>query len=162
MGTRAGDIDAAVITYLMEKENLTAAEMNNILNKQSGVLGISGVSSDFRDIEDAAAKGNKRAQLALDMFEYSVKQYIGTYAAIMGGLDVIVFTAGIGENSCDLRRNICEGLEYMGVKMDAEKNNPRGVEAEVQADDSRVKIFVIPTNEELMIARDTRDIVEGK
>ena len=130
-------------------------EMLNILNKKSGVLGISGVSSDFRDLDSAAKEGNERAQLALDKFIYEVKKYIGAYATVMGGVDAILFTAGIGENSIDLRRRICEGLEYMGIKMDAEKNNTRGKEAVVSADDSKVKIFIIPTNEELMIAMDT-------
>ena len=130
-------------------------EMLNILNKKSGVLGISGVSSDFRDLDEAAANGNERAQLALDKFIYEVKKFIGAYATAMGGVDAILFTAGIGENSIDLRRKICDGLEYMGIKMDPEKNNVRGKEAVVSADDSKVKIFVIPTNEELMIAMDT-------
>ena len=130
-------------------------EMLNILNKKSGVLGISGVSSDFRDLDEAAAKGNERAQLALDKFVYEVKKFIGAYATAMGGVDAIVFTAGIGENSKELRANICEGLEYMGIQMDKEKNNVRGKEVDVSADGSKVKIFVIPTNEELMIAMDT-------
>ena len=155
MGTRSGDVDATILEYLMGRYNYDIKEMLNILNKKSGVLGISGVSSDFRDLDSAAAQGNERAQLALDKFIYEVKKYIGAYATVMGGVDAIVFTAGIGENSIDLRRKICEGLEYMGVKMDAEKNNVRGKEADVSAADSKVKIFVIPTNEELMIAMDT-------
>ena len=130
-------------------------EMLNILNKKSGVLGISGVSSDFRDLDEAAAKGNERAQLALDKFVYEVKKFIGAYATAMGGVDAIVFTAGIGENSKELRADICEGLAYMGIQMDKEKNNVRGKEVDVSADGSKVKIFVIPTNEELMIAMDT-------
>ena len=130
-------------------------EMTNILNKKSGVLGISGVSSDFRDLDEAAAQGNERAQLALDKFIYEVKKFIGSYATVMGGVDAIVFTAGIGENSIDMREKICEGLEYMGIKLDPEKNKVRGKEVDVSADDSKVKIFVIPTNEELMIAMDT-------
>ena len=130
-------------------------EMLNILNKKSGVLGISGVSSDFRDLEKASEEGNARAQLALDKFIYEVKKYIGAYATVMGGVDAILFTAGIGENSADLRAKICEGLEYMGIKMDLEKNKVRGQEAVVSAEDSKVKIFIIPTNEELMIAMDT-------
>ncbi|MDE6996754.1 MAG: acetate kinase, partial [Oscillospiraceae bacterium] len=133
-------------------------EMLNILNKKSGVLGISGVSSDFRDLEDAAGKGNERAALALEKFIYEVHKFIGAYAAAMGGVDAIVFTAGIGENSCDLRAKICEGLEYMGVKMDVEKNNVRGKEVDVSAPDSKVKVFIIPTNEELMIAMDTAEL----
>ena len=130
-------------------------EMLGILNKKSGVLGISGVSSDFRDLDDAAAKGNERAQLALDKFIYEVRKFIGAYASAMGGVDAIVFTAGIGENSMELREQICQGLEYMGVKMDTEKNKVRGKETDVSAAGSKVKIFVIPTNEELMIAMDT-------
>ena len=155
MGTRSGDVDATILEYLMGRYNYDIKEMLNILNKKSGVLGISGVSSDFRDLDAAAAQGNERAQLALDKFIYEVKKFIGAYTTVMGGVDAIVFTAGIGENSIDLRRKICEGLEYMGIKMDAEKNNVRGKEADVSAADSKVKIFVIPTNEELMIAMDT-------
>lgn len=155
MGTRSGDVDATILEYLMGRYNYSIKEMLNILNKKSGVLGISGVSSDFRDLDDAASKGNKRARLALDKFVYEVKKYIGAYAAAMGGVDAIVFTAGIGENSVDLRRQICEGLEYMGVQMDTEKNKTRGREVDVSADGSKVHIFVIPTNEELMIAMDT-------
>ena len=155
MGTRSGDVDATILEYLMGRYNYDIKEMLNILNKKSGVLGISGVSSDFRDLDTAAAQGNERAQLALDKFIYEVKKFIGAYTTVMGGVDAIVFTAGIGENSIDLRRQICDGLEYMGIKMDAEKNNVRGKEADVSAADSKVKIFVIPTNEELMIAMDT-------
>ena len=155
MGTRSGDVDATILEYLMGRYGYDIKEMLNILNKRSGVLGISGISSDFRDLDAAAAQGNERAQLALDKFIYEVKKYIGAYATVMGGVDAIVFTAGIGENSIDLRRKICEGLEYMGIKMDAEKNNVRGKEADVSAADSKVKIFVIPTNEELMIAMAT-------
>ena len=155
MGTRSGDVDATILEYLMGRYGYDIKEMLNILNKKSGVLGISGISSDFRDLDAAAAQGNERAQLALDKFIYEVKKYIGAYATVMGGVDAIVFTAGIGENSIDLRRKICEGLEYMGIKMDAEKNKVRGEEAVVSADDSKVKIFIIPTNEELMIAMDT-------
>ncbi len=155
MGTRSGDIDATILEYLMDRYGYDIKTMMNILNKKSGVLGISGVSSDFRDLDAAAAEGNARAQLALDKFVYEVKKDIGAYAAAMGGCDAIVFTAGVGENSVDMREKLVEGLEYMGVKIDPVKNKTRGVEAEVQADDSRVKIFVIPTNEELMIAKDT-------
>ncbi len=161
MGTRSGDIDATIIEYLMGRYNYDIKEMLNILNKKSGVLGVSGVSSDFRDLDEAAEKGNERAKLALDKFKYEVRKYIGSYAAAMGGVDAVVFTAGIGENSVDLRRGICEGLEYMGIKMDAEKNKVRGKEADVSAADSKVKIFIIPTNEELMIARDTEEIVNS-
>ena len=155
MGTRCGDIDATILEYLMGRYGYDIKEMLNILNKKSGVLGISGVSSDFRDLDKAASEGNERAALALEKFIYEVKKYIGAYATAMGGVDAILFTAGIGENSIDLRRKICEGLEYMGIKMDPEKNNTRGKEALVSADDSKVKIFIIPTNEELMIAMDT-------
>ena len=159
MGTRSGDLDAGIIEYLMNKHGYDIKEMLNILNKKSGVLGISGVSSDFRDLEDAAEKGNQQAQLALDAFDYSVKKFIGAYAAAMGGVDAIIFTAGVGENGVTTRANIVSGLEYMGVKMDAEKNNTRGKEVDVSADDATVRILVIPTNEELMIAMDTATIV---
>ncbi len=157
MGTRSGDVDPTILEYLMGRYGYSIKEMLNILNKKSGVLGISGVSSDFRDL-DAAAAGNERAALALDKFIYEVKKYIGAYAAAMGGVDAIVFTAGIGENSKDLRYRICEGLDYMGVKMDAEKNSVRGKEADVSAAGSKVKVFIIPTNEELMIAMDTAEL----
>lgn len=156
MGTRCGDIDPAIVTFLMNKKNMTAEQVDNLMNKKSGVLGISGVSSDFRDIEGAANEGNKRAQLALDKFAYTVKKYIGSYAAAMGGLDVLVFTAGLGENSSSARAQVCEGLEFLGVDIDDMKNNTRGKEAEISKDNAKVKVFVIPTNEELMIARDTK------
>lgn len=159
MGTRCGNIDPAIVTYLMEKERLSIEEVNNILNKKSGVLGISGVSSDFRDIEDAANQGNERAQLALDVFNYRVRTTIGAYAAAMGGVDVIVFTAGLGENSASNRKAICEGLEFLGISIDDDKNNIRGEEAIISTDDSRVKVVLIPTDEELMIARDTKEII---
>ena len=160
MGTRCGDIDPAIITFLMEKENLSGAQVNELMNKKSGVLGISGVSSDFRDIEDAAAKGNERAQLALNVYHKKVKKYIGSYAAEMGGLDVIVFTAGLGENSPETRKEACKGLEFLGVKIDDEKNNVRGKERIVSTDDSKVKVLLIPTNEELAIARETKVIAK--
>ena len=155
MGTRCGDIDATIMEYLMGRYGYDIKEMLTILNKKSGVLGISGVSSDFRDLEAAAEQGNARAQLALDKFMYEVKKDIGAYAAAMGGVDAIVFTAGVGENGPELREEVVSGLEYMGVKIDHEKNQTRGKEADVAADDSKVRIFVIPTNEELMIAQDT-------
>ena len=161
MGTRCGDIDAGILEYLMNKHGYNIDEMLNILNKKSGVLGISGVSSDFRDLEDAAPKGNQRAQLALDSFDYNVKKLIGAYAAAMGGVDAIIFTAGVGENGPDTRANVVSGLEYMGVKLDAEKNNTRGKEVDVATDDSKVRVLVIPTNEELMIAMDTAAIVKA-
>ena len=155
MGTRCGDIDATILEYLMGRYGYDIKEMLNILNKKSGVLGISGISSDFRDLDAAAAQGNERAQLALDKFIYEVKKYIGAYATVMGGVDAIVFTAGAGENDAATRMAIASGLEFMGVKMDAEANNTRGKETVISTADSKVKIFVIPTNEELMIAMDT-------
>ena len=159
MGTRSGDLDAGILEYLMNKYGLDIKEMLNVLNKKSGVLGISGVSSDFRDLEEAAKAGNARAQLALDSFQYSVKKLVGAYAAAMGGVDAIVFTAGVGENDAVTRMAIASGLEFMGVKMDAEANNTRGHEAVVSAADSKVKVLLIPTDEELMIAMDTAEIV---
>ena len=162
MGTRSGDIDATILEYLMGRYGYDIKQMLNILNKKSGVLGISGVSSDFRDIEAAAEKGNERAALALEKFNYEVRKFIGAYAAAMGGVDAIVFTAGVGENSASNRMAIASSLEYMGVKMDPEANKVRGKEAVISAPDSKVKVLLIPTDEELMIARDTRDIVKGK
>jgi acetate kinase len=161
MGTRCGDIDPAIITFLMEKENLDIEGINNVLNKKSGVLGISGVSSDFRDIENAAKDGNERAALALETFDDRVRQYIAAYAAEMGGVDAVIFTAGLGENSITNRADICKNLEFMGLKVSDERNNVRGKETFINADDSKVKVLVIPTNEELMIARDTVEIVKG-
>ncbi|MEL7624524.1 MAG: acetate kinase [Clostridiales bacterium] len=160
MGTRSGDIDPALIEFIMNKDNLTINQMNNILNKQSGVLGISGVSSDFRDIEGAADQGNKRAQLALDRFAYVVKKYIGSYAAAMDGVDAIVFTAGLGENSAFMRSKICGGLSFLGIEIDEEKNAKRGEEIEITKPGCKTKVFVIPTNEELVIARDTAEITK--
>ena len=161
MGTRCGDIDAGILEYLMNKHGYNIDEMLSILNKKSGVLGISGVSSDFRDLEAAALQGNQRAQLALDSFDYNVKKLIGAYAAAMGGVDAIIFTAGVGENGPDTRANVVSGLEYMGVKLDAEKNNTRGKEVDVATDDSTVRVLGIPTNEELMLAMDTAAIVKA-
>ena len=161
MGTRCGSIDPAIITYIMQELNLTIDEVNDLMNKKSGVLGISGVSSDFRDIEKAAWKdGNHRAQLALDIFCYKVKKFIGSYAAVMGGVDAIIFTAGLGENSPETREDICNGLEFLGAVLDKSKNNVRGKAAEISTDDSKTKIFVIPTNEELVIARDTEALIK--
>ncbi len=160
MGTRSGDIDPALIEFIMNKDNLSIAQMNNILNKQSGVLGISGVSSDFRDIEGAADQGNKRAQLALDRFAYVVKKYIGSYAAAMDGVDAIVFTAGLGENSAFMRSKICDGLSFLGIEIDEEKNAKQGEEIEITKAGCKTKVFVIPTNEELVIARDTAEITK--
>ncbi len=159
MGTRCGDIDAGIMEYLMKKYDMGIAEMLNVLNKKSGVQGISGVSSDFRDLEAAKAEGNHRAELALDSFHYSVKKLIGSYAAAMGGVDAVIFTAGVGENGIGDRAEIVKGLEFMGIKLDAEKNKVRGEETVISADDSAVKILLIPTNEELMIAQDTAALV---
>ena len=161
MGTRSGDLDAGILQYLMNKYNMNIDEMLNILNKKSGVLGISGVSSDFRDLENAAKEGNQRAELALEAFQYSVKKLVGAYAAAMGGVDAIIFTAGVGENSASQRLAIASDLEFMGVKMDAEANSVRGKETVISAADSKVKVLLIPTNEELMIAMDTAAIVKG-
>ena len=160
MGTRSGDLDAGIMEYLMNKYGMDIHEMLNILNKKSGVQGVSGVSSDFRDLSDAAEKGNKRAGLAVDMFNYGVKKYIGAYAAAMGGVDAIIFTAGVGENSADQRMAIASGLEFMGVKMDEDANKVRGEERVISAADSKVKVLLIPTNEELMIAMDTASLVK--
>ena len=162
MGTRSGDLDPAVVEYLCGKLNKTVGEVLTILNKKSGVSGVSGVSSDFRDLRAAKDAGNDRARLALDLFTYRVKKYVGSYAAALGGADAIVFTAGIGENDADVRESVATGLEYMGAKRDPEKNRARSGEPvrEISAADSRVKILVIPTNEELVIARETREIVE--
>lgn len=159
MGTRCGDIDPAIVCTVMDKHHLSAQEMDTLMNKKSGVLGISGVSSDFRDLGEAAAAGNERARLALDMFHYQVRKLIGALAAAMGGVDVITFTAGVGENGIEDRAAICEGLEYLGAELDADRNNVRGKDALISTDDSACKVYVIPTNEEIMIARDTKDIV---
>lgn len=159
MGTRSGDVDPAIIPFIMEKENLTFDEVNELFNKKSGVLGISGISSDFRDLEDAAAQGNKKAQLAIDVFCNRVKKYIGAYAAIMCHIDALVFTAGIGENSISIREKICEDLECIDIRIDKELNKVRGEEAIISKDLTSTAILVVPTNEELMIARDTLEIV---
>ena len=159
MGTRCGDLDAGIIQFLMNKNGYGIDSMLNILNKKSGVLGVSGVSSDFRDLGKAASEGNERAQLALDMFYYWVAKVAGSYIAAMNGVDAIIFTAGVGENDKDARAGICEYFGYLGVKVDPEANNTRGQDIMISTPDSPVKVFVIPTNEELVIARDTRDIV---
>ncbi|NJE34859.1 acetate/propionate family kinase [Megasphaera sp. SW808] len=161
MGTRCGDIDPAIVLNVMDKHNLSTKEMDALMNKKSGVLGISGVSSDFRDLGDAASQGNERAQLALDMFHYQVRKLIGALAVAMEGVDVITFTAGVGENGIDDRAAICQGLEFLGAKLDPERNNVRGKDTLISTDDSTVKMYVIPTNEEIMIARDTKDIVSN-
>lgn len=159
MGTRSGKIDPSALTYIMRKENMSIDEAEGILNKKSGILGISGISSDFRDIAIASDKGNERAILANDMFVHSVKGYIGLYASIMGGVDVLVFTAGVGENQGDIRQKIVNGQEFLGIKIDPIKNNIKGIEADISADNARVKTLVIPTNEELMIANDTMKLI---
>ena len=159
MGTRSGDIDAGILEYLMNKYGMDITEMLTILNKKSGVMGVSGVSSDFRDLEEAFEQGNERAGLAVDMFNYGVKKLIGAYAAAMGGVDAIIFTAGVGENSASQRMDIASGLEFMGVKMDEDANKVRGEERVISAPDSKVTVLLIPTNEELMIAMDTAALV---
>ena len=158
MGTRSGDLDAGILEYLMNKYNMSVDEMLTVLNKKSGVLGVSGVSSDFRDLTAAAEQGNERAALALEMFCYSVKKYIGAYAAAMGGVDAVIFTAGVGENSAEERMAIASGLEFMGIHMDPEANKVRGKETVISTPDSPVKVLLIPTNEELMIALDTAEL----
>ena len=160
MGTRSGDIDAGAVTFIMDKENLDTTGLSNLLNKKSGLAGVSGTSSDFRDILSAIEAGNDRARLAKEMYTYRIRKYIGEYAAAMGGVDVIVFTGGAGENQWEVREGATNGLEFLGVKMDAEKNHAiRATEAIISADDSRVKVCVIPTDEELMIAKDTMELV---
>jgi acetate kinase len=159
MGSRSGDIDAAAVTYLMEKLGKKPQEMSDFLNKKSGVLGITGISSDMREIENAALEGNERAQLALNMYNYRIKKYIGAYAAAMGGVDIIVWTAGVGENQTGTRIDACSGLEFLGIKIDAERNKARGKETIISTDDSKVTVCVIPTDEELVIARDTMRLV---
>ena len=160
MGTRCGDIDPAIIPFIMKKENLDADGVDKLMNKESGVYGMTGISSDFRDISTAAAEGNQKAIDALDAYHKRVKKYIGAYAAEMNGVDAIVFTAGLGENGIDDRLAIASNLEVLGVKMDAEANNVRGKERVISAADSKVKVLLIPTNEELMIARDTLELVK--
>ncbi|MBQ5909119.1 MAG: acetate kinase [Bacteroidaceae bacterium] len=161
MGTRSGDIDASAVLAIMKAEGLNPDEMSDLLNKQSGVLGISGVSSDMREVTQAAEEGNKRAALALEMYSHRIKKYIGSYAAIMGGVDIIVFTAGVGEHQWDIRYNSTTGLEFLGVKLDEAKNRKNfGEEEVISAEDSRVKVVVVPTDEELMIASDTLALVQ--
>ena len=161
MGTSAGDLDAGILQYLMNKHGMNIDEMLNVLNKKSGVEGVYHISSDFRDLENAEAEGNKRAELALRVFDYAVKKYIGAYAAAMGGVDAVIFTAGVGENGPETRESACAGLEFMGIKIDPEKDKVRGKEMDVSTDDAKVRVLVIPTNEELMIAMDTAAIVKG-
>lgn len=162
MGTRCGAIDPAIVPFIMEHENLTAAEINNMMNKQSGLLGISGVSNDLRSVRAASEEGDERAMLAYDMFSNSVKKYIGQYIAVMGGVDAIVLTAGVGENCEKMRRMIFSGLQPLGIVLDEEKNRHRGFERIISTDDSAVQIIIIPTNEEYMIARDTYEIVHDQ
>lgn len=160
MGTRCGDIDPAIVTFLMQNEGYSPEKMEEILYRHSGVLGVSGLSSDFRDIEEAKIKGNDRARLAWDIFVYAVKKYIGSYIAALNGLDILIFTGGLGENSPAIRREICRDMDYLGIKIDNEKNEIRAQEQEITASGATVRTFVIPTNEELMIARDTKAILE--
>ena len=163
MGTRCGAIDPAIVTYIMDKKNMTPKEAENYLNKQCGFLGISGISSDSRDIEKAMSEGNKRAQLAYDMLCYQIKKYIGSYSAAMGGLDAVVFTAGIGEHAPYIREHALSGLEYLGIKLDLERNSfgHSNTPVKISTDDSRVAVYMIPTNEELVIAKDTEAIVNA-
>lgn len=160
MGTRSGDLDPTVVTYIEEKENLSPSQMNDLLNKKSGVLGVSGVSSDFRDLEEAANNGNQRAKYALDMFTTRAKRYIAGYMAEIERCDAIVFTGGIGENSIELREEMMKGFEQFGIKIDKEANKVRGGEHIISTEDSKVKVMVVATNEELMIARDTQNLVK--
>lgn len=159
MGTRTGDIDPAIVPFLMEKESLGVSQVNDVLNKKSGVLGVSGLSSDFRDLEDAANQGNERAELALSMFAYGIVKYIGAYTAALGGLDAVVFTGGIGENSKDMRARVVKALAYTGLQLDEEKNNSRGKEVIISKPGAPLVAMVVPTNEELMIARETKELV---
>ncbi len=160
MGTRSGNLDPAIIPFIMEKEDLSTEEVDHILNNESGLLGIFEESSDFRDIESELEKGNKRAKVTFDMFNYRVQKYIGSYAAVMNGVDAIVFTAGIGENAINVREAICKDLGYLGVEIDTDRNDMRGKVQKISTDDSTVDVYVIPTNEELVIATDTKELVE--
>jgi len=163
MGTRSGDIDAGVLTLIMEKEEIDYSSLNTLLNKHSGVLGISGISSDMREVESAAAEGDERAELALKMYDYRVKKYIGSYAAAMGGVDILIFTGGIGENSIETRENICKDMEFLGLEFDKQKNEGvRGKEMIISKKESRVIVMIVPTNEEFVIASDTSSIVEKR
>ena len=159
MGTRTGTLDPSAITFIAEKENLSPADLNRIFNKESGILGVSGVSNDNRDVVAAAKDGNERAQLALDMQRYQITKFIGSYVAAMNGVDAIVFTGGIGENDATLRAEVCKNLTYLGAQIDPDKNTLRG-ENKISTEDSKVSIYVIPTNEELAIARDTLALVK--
>jgi len=158
MGTRAGDLDIGAITYIMKKEEIGGNTINTLINKFSGMLGVTGVSSDMREIGEHAAKGNERAILGLDMYAYRVKKFIGSYAAAMGGVDTIIFTGGIGENSPEVREKVCSEMEYLGLNFDTKKNDVKGEECVISADDSKVRVIIIPTDEELVIAQDTKAI----
>ena len=160
MVTRSGDLDPSVVTFMMKKENLSAEEVENILNKKSGVQGISGLAPDFREIESASYGNNERAKIAMEKFKYEIASFIAKYGVAMNGIDYIVFTGGVGENQINIRRGICEKLEFMGVKLDVEANNMRGEEKEISANDSKIKVYVVPTNEELMIAKETERLVK--
>ena len=159
MVTRSGDLDPSVLTYIMKKENISAGEMEDILNKKSGVMGISGLAPDFRVIEQASNEGNERAKIAIESFEYSIASYVAKYAAAMNGVDYIIFTGGIGENQINIRKGICEKLEFMGVEIDVDENNMRGEEKIISKPTSKVTVYVVPTNEELMIAKETQRLV---
>ena len=157
MVTRSGDLDPSILTFIMKKENLTPDEMENILNKKSGVMGISGLAPDFRVIESASNEGDEKAKIAMDNFKYSVAGYIAKYAAAMNGIDYIIFTGGVGENQINIRKGICEKLKFMGIEIDLDANNIRGEERVISTPNSRVKVYIIPTNEELMIAKETKE-----
>ena len=163
MGTRSGDLDPSVVTFIMEKENIQPREMENLLNKQSGFIGVSGVSSDDRDLEEATSAGNKRSEIAQDIQRYQIKKFIGAYSAAMGGIDALVFTGGIGENSCLLREAVCSDMEFLGVQLDSALNSSmiRGKEGDISVPGTKTRVFVIPTNEEYMIAVDTKAIVDA-
>ncbi len=160
MGTRVGDVDAGALTYIMNKEEIGLNQLNTMINKQAGMLGISGVSSDMREVEKAAKEGNRRAELSLEMYAYKVKKYIGAYAAAMGGVDAVILTGGVGENGIDIRKNILKGLEFLGIELDEQANNVRGQLTDISTKNAKVRALVIPTNEELVIAQDTMDIIK--
>ena len=160
MGSRSGDLDPSVVTYIMKKENLTPDEMSDILNKKSGLLGLSGISADNRDIEEAEANGDERARFALATYAYIIAQYIGKYAVTMNGVDVITFTAGVGERGPETRQEVCSYLGFMGVDLDLEENKEKAVEKEISKKNSKVKVWVVPTDEELMIARETLALIQ--
>ena len=160
MVTRSGDLDPSILLYLMKKEKLTAEQMENILNKESGVAGISGLAPDFRVIEQAANDGDEKAEIAMENFKYAIASYIAKYAVAMNGVDYIIFTGGVGENQINIRKGICKQLEFMGVELDEEANNVRSEEKVISKSNSKVKVYVIPTNEELMIAKETQRLIK--